>query len=110
MLARSSNTYLKFKDKIDKTELIVLDDFGSRKLNSVEAQDFCEIIEDRNIGKSIIITTQVPVANWNEVIADPVIADAIIDRLIYTSITTNIEGDTYRKVKGKKLDKEDFKK
>lgn len=110
MLARSSNSYLKFKDKIDKTELIVIDDFGSRKLTSVEAQDLCEIIEDRSIGKSIIITTQLPLSNWNEVISDPVIADAIIDRLIHTSITIEIKGDSYRKIKGRELDKGDLKK
>lgn len=110
MLARSSNYYLKFKDKIDKTKLIVIDDFGSRKLTSVEAQDLCEIIEDRSIGKSIIITTQLPLSNWNEVISDPVIADAIIDRLIHTSITIEIKGDSYRKTKVRELDKGDLKK
>lgn len=110
MLARSTGSYLKLKDKIDRAELIIIDDFGSRKLSSVEAQDLCEIIEDRNLGKSIIITSQVPLSNWNEVISDPVIADAIIDRLIHTSIIIEIKGESYRKIKGRKLDKRDLEK
>ena len=109
MLSRSSGSYLRFKEKLEKTVLIVLDDFGSRKLSSVEAQDLCEIIEERTVGKSIIITTQLPLSHWNEVISDPVIADAIIDRLIHTSLTINITGESYRKIKARKLDKKEEK-
>jgi DNA replication protein DnaC len=107
MLARSSNSYLKFKEKLDKTQLIVIDDFGLRKLNSVQAQDLCEIIEDRNNDSSIIITTQLPLTHWNEVIDDTVIKDAIIDRLMHTSIIIEIKGESYRKIKGQNLTKED---
>lgn len=103
-LARASNSYLKFKEKVSKPELLILDDFGLRKFSSVEAQDFCEIIEARSINKSTIITTQLPFKNWCEVLPDPVIADAIIDRLIHGSIILNIQGETYRKVKATKLD------
>lgn len=104
-LARASNSYLRFKEKLSKPELLIFDDFGLRKFSSVEAQDFCEIIEARSINKSTIITTQLPFKNWCEVLPDPVIADAIIDRLIHGSIILNIEGDTYRKIKANKLDK-----
>jgi len=107
MLARSSNSYLRFKEKLDKTQLIIIDDFGLRKLNSLQAQDLCEIIEDRNNDSSIIITTQLPLTHWNEVIDDSVIKDAIIDRLVHTSIIIEIKGDSYRKVKGQNLTKED---
>jgi DNA replication protein DnaC len=105
-LARASNSYLRFKDKITKPELLILDDFGLRKLSAVEAQDLCEILEARTMGKSTIITTQLPYKNWCEVISDPVIADAIIDRLIHCSITLEIKGESYRKIKASKLDKE----
>lgn len=105
-LARSSGNYLKFKDKITKPELLIIDDFGLRKLSSIEAQDFCEIIEARSINKSTIITTQLPFENWTEVISDPVIADAIIDRLIHGSMIFKIKGESYRKVRATKLDKE----
>jgi DNA replication protein DnaC len=105
-LARTSNSYLKFKDKMTKPELLIIDDFGLRKLSSVEAQDLCEILEARSMGKSTIITTQLPFQNWCEVIPDPVIADAIIDRLIHGSIILEIKGDSYRKVRANRLDKE----
>ena len=60
---------------------LILDDMGMRKMSSIEAQDLCEILEERSIGKSTLFTTQLPLDHWSEVIADPVIADAIRDRL-----------------------------
>lgn len=106
-MARSSNSYLKFKERMASPALLILDDFGLRKFTTTEAQDLCEIIEARSIEKSTIITTQLPVDHWSEVIPDPVIADAIIDRIIHSSITINIKGDSYRKVKAQKLDKQE---
>jgi len=102
-IARASGSYLKFKDKIIKPDVFILDDFGLRKLSSTESQDLCEILEERSMNKSTIITTQLPVDHWSEVIPDPVIADAIIDRLIHSAISLTIEGDSYRKIKAKKL-------
>lgn len=102
-LARSSGTYLKYRDKLAKPDLIVFDDFGMRKLSSTEAQDLCEILEERSLGKSIIFTTQLPLDHWSEVIADPVIADAIRDRLEHVALTLNITGESYRGVKARKL-------
>lgn len=104
MLARTAGKYLNFRDKLTKPDLFILDDFGLRKFTSLESQDFCEILEERSIGKSTIITTQLPISHWKEVIPDPVIADAIIDRLIHSSIKIEIKGDSYRKVNANKLD------
>ena len=80
-LARSSGTYLRYRDKLAKPDLVILDDMGMRKLSATEAQDLCELLEERSINKSIVFTTQLPLDHWSEVIADPVIADAIRDRL-----------------------------
>lgn len=102
-LARSSGTYLRYRDKLAKPDLIILDDFGMRKLSSTEAQDLCEILEERSIGKAVVFTTQLPLAHWSEVIADPVIADAIRDRLEHSALTLNITGESYRGVKARKL-------
>lgn len=102
-LARSSGTYLKYRDKLAKPDLIIFDDFGMRKLSSTEAQDLCEILEERSLGKSAIFTTQLPLSHWSEVIADPVIADAIRDRLEHAALTLNITGESYRSVKARKL-------
>jgi len=102
-LARSSGTYLKYRDKLAKPDLIIFDDFGMRKLSSIEAQDLCEILEERSIGKSTAFTTQLPLDHWSEVIADPVIADAIRDRLEHSALTLHITGESYRGVKARKL-------
>ncbi len=102
-LARSSGTYLRYRDKLAKPDVLVLDDIGMRKLTATEAQDLCEILEERSIGKSTVFTTQLPLDHWSEVIADPVIADAIRDRLQHAALTITITGESYRGVKARKL-------
>jgi len=102
-LARSSGTYLRFRDKLAKPDVLVLDDVGMRKLTATEAQDLCEILEERSIGKSTVFTTQLPLDHWTEVIADPVIADAIHDRLQHAALVITITGESYRGVKARKL-------
>ncbi len=102
-LARSSGTYLRYRDKLAKPDLIIFDDFGMRKLSSSEAQDLCEVLEERSYGKSVVFTTQLPLNHWSEVIADPVIADAIRDRLEHAALTLRITGESYRGVKARKL-------
>ena len=76
---------------------------GMRKLSSTEAQDLCEILEERSIGKSTVFTTQLPLGHWSEVIPDPVIADAIRDRLQHAALEIRITGESYRGVKARKL-------
>ena len=102
-IARSSGTYLRYREKLAKFDLIILDEMGMRKFTATEAQDLCEIIEERSFNKSIAFTSQSPVAHWNEVIADAVIFDAIRDRLEHSALTINITGETYRGVKARKL-------
>ncbi len=102
-LARSSGTYLRFRDKLARPDVLVLDDIGMRKLTATEAQDLCEILEERSLGKSTVFTTQLPLDHWAEVIADPVIADAIRDRLQHAALVLTITGESYRGVKARKL-------
>ena len=102
-LARASGTYLRFRDKIAKPDLLIIDDFGMRKLSPTEAQDLCELLEERSINKSTLFTTQLPLEHWSDVIADPVIADAIRDRLEHSALQIQITGESYRGVKARKL-------
>ena len=102
-LARSSGAYLRYRDKLARPDVLILDNMGMRKLSSVEAQDLCEILEERSLGKSTVFTTQLPLDHWSEVIADPVIADAIRDRLQHAALTIHITGESYRGVKARKL-------
>ena len=74
-----------------------------RKLTATEAQDLCELLEERSIDKSTVFTTQLPLEHWGEVIGDPVIADAIRDRLEHAALRITITGESYRGVKARKL-------
>lgn len=102
-LARSAGTYLKFRDKLARPDLVILDDIGMRKMTATEAQDLCELLEERSINRSTLFTTQLPLSHWAEVIGDPVIADAVRDRLEHAALTLNITGESYRGVKARKL-------
>ena len=102
-LARSSGTYLRYRDKLAKFDLIIFDEMGSRKLTATEAQDLCEILEERSSSKSVVFTSQLPLGHWSEVIADTVIADAIHDRLQHSALTIEVTGESYRGVKARKL-------
>jgi DNA replication protein DnaC len=103
-MAKHTNSYLKFKERLTKPDLIILDDFGMRKFTAVEAEDLREILEERSYGKATLITTQLPLKHWAEVIPDPVLAEAIIDRIDGMALQIKITGDSYRPIKGKKLD------
>jgi DNA replication protein DnaC len=102
-LARSSGGYLRYRGKLAKPDIVIIDDFGLRKLSATEAQDLCELLEERSINKSTLFTTQLPLDHWSEVIADAVIADAIRDRLEHAALTIHITGESYRGVKARKL-------
>lgn len=101
--ARSTGTYLKFREKMIRPDLLILDDFGMRKFSAIEAEDFREILEERSYNKSTLVTTQLPMDHWAEVIPDPVLADAITDRLEAPSVIYKITGEGYRKIKAQKL-------
>lgn len=102
--AHVSGSYLKYKIKLAKYDLIILDDLGLRKLTTQEAHDFCELIKERQGNKSLIITTQLPLKNWPEILEDPVIADTIIDRLKHIAVKITFTGKSYREAQGQKFD------
>lgn len=100
-LARSTGGYLKFRDRMIRPDLLVLDDFGMRKFTSMEAEDLREICEERSYGKSTLITTQLPISHWAEVLPDPVLAEAIKDRFEGPGLVITITGESYRPKKAK---------
>jgi len=103
MLARTTNSYLKLKERLTKPDLLILDDFGMRKFTAVEAEDLREILEERSYGKATLVTTQLPLDHWGEVLPDPVLAEAIVDRIDGMALKIKITGESYRPIKGKKL-------
>lgn len=95
-MARLEGTILKFLDKASKTDLLILDDFGLTYLEQQQRMDIMEMIEDRHAKKSTIIASQLPVANWYDVIGEETIADAILDRLAHTSYRIELKGESLR--------------
>jgi len=98
-LSRVDGEYMKRLDKISKTELLIIDDWGISSLNDMERKDLFEIVENRYDMHSTIISTQFPVDKWHSLIGDPTIADAICDRLIHNAYRLKLAGESMRKIK-----------
>ncbi len=88
---------VKEKERISRQDLLILDDFGLKQLNTWERLLLLEILEDRHGIHSTVITSQLPVGKWYDMIGDSTIADAILDRLIHSSRRIEINGESKRK-------------
>ena len=88
--------------KIERCQLLILDDLFIVPLDAKERPILLDIIEDRHERKSIIITSQYPSSNWYDMVGDPTIADAILDRIIHTAHTIELYGESMRKLRSKK--------
>lgn len=82
-----------------KFKILILDDFGSCPLKIEDVQELLEVIEERSLIGSIIITSQLPAKDWHDYLTEPTAADAILDRLIHKSHRFNLKGESMRKVK-----------
>lgn len=98
-MAKTEGSYLKFLNQLEKTSLIILDDFGLQHLQKMTKLALLQIIEDRYAKKSIIITSQLPVATWHEYLEEPTLADAICDRLTAKSHRIELKGESRRRKK-----------
>jgi DNA replication protein DnaC len=96
-MARLDGTIYKFLERLCKTDLLILDDFGLTHLEQQQRLDLMEIIEDRHARASTIIASQLPVASWYDVIGEETIADAILDRLVHSSYRIELRGESLRK-------------
>jgi len=96
-MAKLEGTIYQFLLKLSKTDLLILDDFGLINLEKQHQLDLMEIIEDRHGKSSTIIASQLPVANWFDIIGEATIADAILDRLVHTSYRIELKGESLRK-------------
>lgn len=100
-MAKADGSYIKEMSKIEKTELLILDDFGLRPFDSQQRLMLLEILEDRHGRYSSIISSQLPVDKWFDLIGEPTIADAILDRLVHSSHRIELKGESMRKLKKK---------
>ena len=84
---------------IARLDLLILEDWGPEPLDADQRRDLLEIVEDRYEARSIIVTSQLPVDRWYEIIGNPTIADAILDRLVHNAYRIELKGESLRKQK-----------
>lgn len=96
-IAKADGSYLRELAKIQRQDVIILDDFELQALDSTNRITLLEIIEDRHNNGSLIITSQIPVQGWYDIIGEKTIADAILDRLIHKAHRLELKGESMRK-------------
>jgi len=96
-IAHGDGRYARLLRTISRAKLLILDDWGPETLNPDQARDLLEIVEDRYDAGSLLITSQIPVDRWHDLIGDPTIADAILDRIVHTAHRIKLRGDSLRK-------------
>jgi len=99
MLSKLDGSYIKLLNHLEKQTLIILDDFGLQNLGQDVRLALLQLLEDRYGKKSIIVTSQLPVAKWYEYINDPTLADAILDRLTANVHRIELKGESLRRKK-----------
>ncbi|MEN8123244.1 MAG: IS21-like element helper ATPase IstB [Bacteroidota bacterium] len=98
-IAKADGSYLKELAKIERQHLIIIDDFGLQLLDAQNRIALLEIIEDRHSKGSIIVTSQIPVRKWYDVIGEKTIADAVLDRLVHNAHRIELNGESMRRKK-----------
>jgi DNA replication protein DnaC len=96
-LARGDGRYARLMRQLARVNLLILDDWGPEPLTAEQRRDLLEIVEDRYQTGSLIITSQVPVERWYEIVGDPTLADAILDRLVHNAHRIELTGESLRK-------------
>lgn len=95
-LAKLDGSYIKLLNHFERVSLIILDDFGLQVLDHTVKLAMLQILEDRYAKKSVIVTSQLPVAKWHDYIKEPTLADAILDRLTAKSVRIELKGESRR--------------
>lgn len=98
-MAKADGSYLKEMAKLERQHLIILDDFGLQPLDNQNRLILMELIEDRNGKGSVMVTSQIPVKGWYDLIGEKTIADAIMDRLVHQSHRIELTGESMRRKK-----------
>ena len=98
-MAKADGSYLKEISRLERQHLLVLDDFGLQTLDGPNRLALLEIIEDIHGKGSVLITSQVPVSGWYEIIGEKTVADAIMDRLVHDAHRIELMGDSMRKTR-----------
>ncbi len=105
-LAHGDGRFPRLFRSLVKADLLILDDWGPERLNAGQRRDMMEIVEDRYGTGSTLITSQLPVDKWHDVIGEPTFADAILDRLVHNAYRLELNGPSMRKPERKESNKE----
>lgn len=99
LIAKADGRYGKLMRTFAKTPLLVLDDWGLTPMTPAACREILELLEDRHGKHSTLVTSQLPVTAWHDYLADPTVADAILDRLVHNAYQLNLKGESMRKMK-----------
>ena len=105
-LARGDGRYARIMRSLNGAQLLILDDWGLDPLDAGARRDLYEILEERYGRRSTLLTSQVPVDKWHEVIGDPTYADAILDRLVHNAHRIDLAGDSLRRTRPRSTTKD----
>lgn len=95
--AHADGSYMRLSSRLEKTNLLIIDDWGMESLKPAEYRDFLEILDDRHGQGATMLTSQFPVNLWHDTIGNPTVADAILDRLVHNAHTIELKGESMRK-------------
>src|ERR1700720_731891 len=98
-LAHGDGRFARLFRMLVKVDLLVLDDWGPDRLSAGQRRDLMEIVEDRHGRGSTLITSQLPVTSWHDVIGEPTLGDAILDRIVHNAYRLELDGPSMRKIK-----------
>ena len=100
-LARGDGRYARLMRAVCRVDVLILDDWGLEPLDANARHDLLEILEERHGRRSMIVTSQLPVDRWHDVIGDPTYADAILDRLVHSAHRIALDGDSLRRTRAR---------
>jgi len=98
-IAKADGRYPKLLREYAKADLLILDDWGLMPMTDDVRRDLLEILDDRHNRKSTLVTSQLPIEQWHDYIAEPTFADAILDRLVHNAYRLALKGESMRKMK-----------
>ena len=104
-LARGDGRHARLVRSLGRADLMILDDWGLEPLDAAARHDLLEILEERYGRRSTVITSQLPVDRWHEVIGDPTYADAILDRLVHNAHRIELSGESLRRIRDRQTKK-----
>jgi DNA replication protein DnaC len=109
-IARADGSYSRLMGRLGRTRLVLIDDFGLAPMSDPDRRNFLEVVEDRHLTGSTIVTSQLPLEHWHEAIGDATLADAILDRLVHNAHKIALKGDSMRKRRSGLTETQDYEK